>query len=223
MIMPVHHKDVPDLLKKLDSLSSSIQSVQLSTESKIRQIESDLSGTLKVLVTQFQQFQFQQTETLMQIESTFSERLSPIAETLQLHADALSLLPGFTEQLDQIESTTQLHLQTVTEEFTQVKQLAQQVIERRTTTIARSASGKPASGRVMVTEARQIEPKIDRKSFVFECLIEDSAMTLSAIQQRATERGLSISVGTISGYRSEFFEGRPSGEMKAIVVEPVSV
>lgn len=212
--------------QQLANIASTVQQIGVSTEARFQQIESTFRVSIESAMDQLQQFQI---ESQRQTESTFTERIGMLAETIQSHGQALSVLPDFTEQLEQIESASQLQLRTVTEEVTQVKavleqqslylpKLAEQIVSRRVTTSTTAIPTKASSHRTVISEAKPV----DRKAFVFQCLTEDPDMKIEAIRQKGIESGISLSTGTISSYRSEFVEGRTTGEMKAIEVMAVS-
>lgn len=194
---------VTPLFQQVADLANTVQLLSVSTEKRFRQIESTFQLSIETALRHFQQFQI---ESQSKIETSFSEQIESLTETLQIQEKALSLLPDFTEQLGQIES--------VNEEVTQVKALVEQVITRRTLTSVPAASRKASTSRVVVSEAKSV----DRKAFVFQCLTDDPEMKIQAIQLKAAESGFSISVGTISGYRNEFLEGRSTDKLKAVSV-----
>lgn len=191
------------IFQQMAHLTTTVQRISTENESRFQQIESAFRVSIETAIDQLQQFQI---ESQRQIESSFSERVEILAETLQLQEKALSILPDFTEQLGQIES--------VNEEVNQVKAMVERITLQRTTTSIPAASRKAPTARVVVSEAKPV----DRKAFVFQCLKDDPDMKIQAIQSKATESGVSISVGTISSYRTEFFDGRTTGEMKALSV-----
>lgn len=229
--------EIPDVAKRLNEIYETLQHVGISTEQRIQEVETTTNQHIFGIRESLQRFIVLQQEQLCQMSESFqnieigfqeylSESLSPIAATLQIHAETLSVLPAFTEQLGQIEAVARSQFATVTEEFTRVKvtleqqshvlpMLAERVSAERSLAASRSLQPKTSVRPLIQLPSKtgiKASADFDKAQFVYSCLEEDPEMTIAVIQQRATERGQSISVGSISGYRKSFFERRSGAE-----------
>jgi hypothetical protein len=169
----------------------------------------------------FTDFQQQQVFQLQNVETGFQEllheSLSPIVATLQFHGETLSLLPTFNEQLDQIGTVAEYQLR-ITEEVTRVKATLERIgsVPHMATNQlegpTRQARVKPLLQLAPGGPERKPTGEFDKAQFVYTCLREDPDMKIADIQQRAAERGQTISVGSVSQYRKAFFESMKVAE-----------
>ncbi len=152
-------------------------------------------------------FQHALTESVQRLEKDFqshlTESLSAISQELQFHAETLSVLPGLTEQLGQIEETVRV---TVERQVQALPQLAERLVAQREAVPSVKAMKQPLQLPVKRNEAVS-SGDFNKKQFVFGCLSEDPEMTIAEIQKRVTERGQTLSVGSISTYRKDFQSG----------------
>jgi hypothetical protein len=178
--------------------------------------------------------QQQLAESMQAIETGFqeylNESLSPITALLHLHSERLALLPAFNEQLDQIGSVAQYQLRTVTEEVTRVKATLERIGSAPLTTMSQLA---PVTRQTRARPLLQLAPgrsearttgEFDKAQFVYACLRENPGIKIAEIQQRAAEKGQTISVGSVSQYRKAFFESVKVTESESpIETEAVAV
>jgi hypothetical protein len=174
------------------------------------------------------QFQRRITETVQRIETDLQRRLneaiSLLQNDLQSSAETRSMSPELKERLTQIERTAQFQLRSVTEEVNRVKvTLEQQLCSQHVTphkrteqpslyalpSATQTAKGKSAMRNKEVrqssSEARPDE-KFDIRAFVYRCLEENAESKIETIQQCARSVGQTISTGSISRYRKQYFE-----------------
>lgn len=189
---------------------------------------------LQQIERRFTEIHHQQlTETVQTIERDFqeylSERLSAIVATLQLQSETLSLLPTFNEQFDHLRSVAQYQIRT-TEEVLQLKAALEHI---SSFPHPETKPGVASTSRTRVKPPLQFVPsgserkpsgEFDKAQFVYACLKEEPSMRITDIQQRAAERGQSISVGSVSQYRKSFFESVKAAENKdSLETEAVAI
>jgi hypothetical protein len=188
---------------------------------------------LQRIEQRFTDFHQQQVFQLQNVETGFQEllheSLSPIVATLQFHGETLSLLPTFNEQLDQIATVAQYQLR-ITEEVTRVKATLERIgsvphmATNRLAVPTRQSRVKPLLQLAPGGSERKPTGEFDKAQFVYTCLREDPDMKIADIQQRAAERGQTISVGSVSQYRKAFFESMKVAESeRPIETEAVAV
>lgn len=188
---------------------------------------------LQRIEQRFTDFHQQQEFQLQNIETGFREllheSLAPIVATLQFHGETLSLLPTFNEQLDQIGTVAEYQLR-ITEEVTRVKATLERIGSAPHTATNKLA---PAARQAPVKLPLQLAPgrsearftgEFDKAQFVYACLRDDPNMKIADIQQRAAEKGQTISVGSVSQHRKAFFESVKVAEIESsIETEVVAV
>jgi hypothetical protein len=149
-------------------------------------------------------FQQQLAESAATVESTVQRQVSEAVstQTTHLHAvtETLSVVPELKERLMQVERVVQVQLQPVREVG---QQQAVSRSRRAGLQIVPTSQQRAESGRGK-QEASQEKFALD--AFVYECLKENSSLKIEAIQQRARACGQSISIGSISRYRKQYFE-----------------
>lgn len=212
-------------------------------DARLQQIENSTVQRLSTLVAEIENLKGFQVQIESGFQEYLAESLLPVVERLQSHEEHLSILPAITEQIGQLEEATQYQLRSVTEEFSQVRVTLEQHtmqlprLAEKLASVSTPSQPKPkqiARGKSapQIAAPKKMEvvssgkwTKEQKEQFVFECLQEDSEMSISAIQQRASERGQELSIGSISGYRKAFqsrvvesdFEGPDTGEFESVV------
>lgn len=163
---------------------------------------------------------FHQQHVEAGFQELLHESLAPIVATLQFHSERLSLLPTLNEQLDQIDTVAEYQLR-ITEEVTRVKATLERIGNAPRTTTNQLA---PLTRQARARSPLQLAPggsvprstgEFDKAQFVYACLREYPDMKIADIQQRAAERGQTISVGSVSQHRKAFFESVKAAESES--------
>jgi hypothetical protein len=220
-------KDANELQQRMEALSTELAQ---SFNRQVQQVEMQL--------------QLRMTETVQYMESDFQRRFNeavlPLQHDVQSSAETLSIVPELKERLTHIERTAQVQLGLVTEEVSCVKvTLEQQALPQHIPfhkrleqpslyalpSATQTAGEKPVvhnkEGRQGSLEARSDE-KFALRAFVYRCLEENAEATIETIQQRARSVGQTISTGSISRYRKQYFEahlGVSTSRLKVVETE----
>lgn len=169
----------------LAEIESRLSTLKAETEGQIERAFQSIEGNL--------QFQFQ----------SFSEGLKTEIEGQQTERTESQdterrLFQYLDQRLSVMAETTESALKNVETRLSEMHVKAEQKPAQPVSPPqVKERSAKPS---VSV----KAEGVSERESFVFQCLEEDPEMSLTEIQRRATERGLSISVGSASTYRKNF-------------------
>jgi type III secretory pathway component EscS len=226
---------LPHVLEKLDAFGTLLEQMGANSEQHMRHIEAntehriqEVTGSVRSFSEQYEHSLREMTELLQScLVAQGRERVTPIIETLELHAQALSALPGLTEQLGHIEETTQDQLRVVVEEVMHVKTTLEQhtqALPKWAERIVKSELRRvPDQHRITAPNIRNLtnanvsvqseantsaKREFDKGQFVRNCLSENPVMRNSDIQRKASTMGQSISPAYISETRKAFFERR---------------
>lgn len=207
---------------QLPNITEAIEDANKIALRRIEQSEAKTSEQILAIAQVIEEFASQQrelvswtTETLQRVDGGLQNTFASLAEPLR----ALSVLPEVTCQLQEITETTQYQLRTVTEEVSQVKVTLEQraaLPKPKAERTLRSHSPNPSVTSVVSvsasepfgTEVTEISTEFDKGAFVRQCLTEDPAMTIAAIQRKAAEFGQTIATSYISETRKAFIGGR---------------
>ncbi|MBV9690303.1 MAG: hypothetical protein JO202_11410, partial [Ktedonobacteraceae bacterium] len=183
------------------------QQAQQDEQARIQQQVQDLAASFTQQLAHMEStFQQRLAESAATVESTMQRHLSETVSTQTVHLQAvtetLSVVPELKERLTQVERAVQA------QPMTEAGQ--QQAISR----------SRQAGLRVVPTGQQRAERRRGKReagqekfvldAFVYECLKQDSSLKIEAIQQRARACGQSISIGSISRYRKQYFERQHS-------------
>jgi hypothetical protein len=200
---------------QLPSITEAIEDANKIALRRIEQSEAKTSERIQAITETLQAFASQQRE----LTSWTAEMLQRVDQGLLAITEPLSVLPNLTERLEEVTETTQYQLRSVTEEVSRVKVTLEQraaLPKPKAERTLRSHSPNPSVTSVVSvsasepfgTEVTEISTEFDKGAFVRQCLTEDPAMTIAAIQRKAAEFGQTIAGSYISETRKAFIGGR---------------